>query len=88
VGALSGPLVRGYALDALRAAPDALRAAPGKDVPDAAAALEWLAAALGAKAHRSPATGLGERVRFEGPYAGGTGLAIGDGLVQAGVYAR
>lgn len=79
--ALSGPLVRGYALDALR---EGRRA--GAPAPEDA--LDWLGDAIASPARRAPSVGLGERVHFEGPRAGGTGLAVGEHLVQAGVYGR
>jgi ARG/rhodanese/phosphatase superfamily protein len=79
--ALCGPLVRGYALEALRAGDAGARA------PSAQDARAWLRDALGTAVRRAPAVGLGERVHFDGAHAGGTGLAVGDHLVQVGVYA-
>ena len=78
--AVAGPLVRGYALDALRAP------AGRTPAPTAEDALDWFGDAVATAAHRAPATGLGERVHFQGPRASGTGLAVGDHLVQVGVY--
>ena len=74
--ALHAPLVRGYALDAVR------RGARGP-VPSVADARGWLASALDAEVARAPAPGLGERVRT----AAGTGLAVGGELVQLSLYA-
>lgn len=77
---LAGPLMRGYALDALR------RGKPSPP-PVAGEAREWLMSALSAPAERSPARGLGERLRFQTRIAGGTALSVEGHLVQACVYA-
>ncbi len=74
--ALHGPLVRGYALDAVR------RGGRGS-APSVDDARAWLAAALDAAVARVPAPGLGDRVRSER----GTGLAVGGELVQLSLYA-
>ena len=59
--ALHGPLVEGYALDAIEHVTDerAARAAVDRDVADA-----FIASVLGAPRRRRPAVGLGEDVRF------------------------
>lgn len=74
--ALHGPLVRGYALDAVR------RGGRGP-APTVADARDWLAGALDAALARVPAPGLGDRVRTDS----GTGLAVGGELIQLSLYA-
>lgn len=74
--ALHAPLVRGYALDAIRRGE---REAP----PSAADARQWLARRLEAEVARGPSNGLGERIRTDA----GTGLAVGGELIQLSVYA-
>ena len=76
--ALHVPLVRGYALDAVRRG-----SAHREEAPSTADARAWLARRLDARVDRVPATGLGDRVRT----GAGTGLAVGGELIQLSVYA-
>ena len=80
--ALHGPLVQGYALDAL----DRESAGPG-DPPSADAATEFLLGALGADLRSGPTVGAGRSLHFESDRTAGTGLAVDDELVQLSVYA-
>ncbi len=76
---LHGPLVQGYALDALEAndAP-----APSTDEVQA-----WLGRALAAPVAEGDGIGLGRDVRFETPAAAGAGLVSGTELVQLTAFA-
>ena len=76
---LHGPLVRGYALDALEAA--------DSPVPDAADARGLMELALGAPTRREPAVGAGERVRFAEGEVVGSALSAEDELVQLTAFA-
>jgi hypothetical protein len=73
--ALHGPLVRGYALDALR------RPAEG-DTASLEDAQAWLASLAQSTLATAPAPGAGERIRT----ATGTGLVVDGELVQLSVY--
>lgn len=72
--ALHGPLVRGYALDALEAP-----AAPAPSLEDAQA---FLGRVLTARLSHRDGIGAGRDVRFAEPHLGGSGLVAGDELVQ------
>ncbi|MEA2126969.1 MAG: hypothetical protein QOI80_3751, partial [Solirubrobacteraceae bacterium] len=74
--ALHAPLVRGYALDAVR------RGRPGP-TPTADAARDWLERMSAAPVASAPAPGLGERIRTPA----GTGLAADGELIQLSLYA-
>ena len=72
--ALHGPLVQGYALDALECG-------DGAD-PDVTAAEEFLARVLGARVTEHDGIGLGRDLRFAERLVAGAGLLAGDELVQ------
>ena len=72
--ALHGPLVRGYALDALTT--------PTPDVPPVAAVQAWLDAVLASTPVRRPTPGAGEALHFATPVAQGSGLAHRGELLQ------
>ena len=78
--ALHGPLLQGYALDALEV-PDA--PAPSVDAVQA-----WLDRVLGAPAVERDGIGFGRDVRFAAPVAAGSGLVSGSELVQLTAFAR
>ena len=71
---LHGPLVQGYALDALEA-----REAPA---PSVDAVQDWLDRVLASPVTESDGIGLGRDVRFDGGAATGAGLVSGTELVQ------
>lgn len=71
---LHGPLVQGYALDAI----EHRRAQP----PSKGEAEGFLTLALDNRAERSPSIGLGMDLRFEGNGSEGSGLVVGEELVQ------
>jgi hypothetical protein len=79
--ALHGPLVQGYALDALEVG-DAIAPADGE------IAQEFLDAALGASVSQSDGIGLGRDIRFTDKNVGGAGLVAGDELVQLTAFAE
>jgi hypothetical protein len=79
--ALFTPLVRGYALDALGRTTDASVTVSPSD------AETFLREALTAPVRERASAGLGRALHFERGSAGGTGLAVGDELVQLSVYA-
>lgn len=74
--ALHVPLVRGYALDAIR------RGERG-ETPTTTDARAWLARMLDAEVALVPSTGLGDRLRTDAS----TGLAVGGELIQLSAYA-
>ena len=73
-GDLHGPLVQGYALDAIEA--------PGQSEPNRGDAEGFLSLALDNPAHRRPSVGIGVHLAFEGNGSEGSGLAVGEELVQ------
>jgi hypothetical protein len=75
---LHGPLVRGYALDALEAVSEA-GPAPSPSLDCACAFVERLAATC---VSQHDGIGLGRDARFAGPGLIGAGLVAGDELVQ------
>ncbi len=77
---LHGPLLQGYALDALEVAE-----APAPSVDEVQA---WLDGVLAAPVTESDGIGLGRDVRFEAPAAAGAGLVSGTELVQLTAFAR
>jgi hypothetical protein len=79
--ALFTPLVRGYALDALDRATDAPVTVSRDD------AETFLRGALTAPVRERASAGLGRALHFETGHTGGTGLAVGDELIQLSVYA-
>ncbi len=79
--ALHGPLVGGYALDALSSSASTA-ARPERAHVDA-----FLAGVLGGSTRRSRAVGIGESVAVASPTGGGTGLIVEDELVQLCAYA-
>ncbi len=79
-GSLHGPLVRGYALDALDNA--------GADAPSLEAAEEFLADALDGTVHQEDRLGLGEQIQCVGTSTGGTGVAWGGELIAASVFSE
>ena len=79
--ALFGPLVQGYALDALA------QAGRGRaSAPSARDAMAFLGDALDAQATTGATAGLGESVRFDTGRTAGTGLVVDGELVQVSVY--
>ncbi len=77
---LHGPLVQGYALDALEA---------GGDGPvDEGAVDAFLAAVLGARVSEHDGIGLGRDVRFTDRGVGGSGLVAREELVQVTAFAE
>lgn len=76
---LHGPLLRGYALDALEASPG--------PVPGEADARGLVDLALGARTRREPAVGAGERMRFAEGDVVGSALAADGELVQLTAFA-
>ena len=81
--ALHGPLVQGYALDALEAATDgAPPAAPSLDEARA-----FVAALAGTRVTQHDGIGLGRDARFTGAGVAGAGLVAGDELVQLTAFA-
>jgi hypothetical protein len=80
--ALHGPLVQGYALDALEVC-------GGQAAPSVEDAQAWLdQAVLGAVTRERDGVGLGREVRSESAGATGAGLVEGDELVQLSAFAR
>jgi hypothetical protein len=77
---LHGPLLQGYALDALEA--------PEVDPPSIEDAREFLALLLRAPLHPEPAVGMGEGVRFDFGGLAGTGLACGEETVTLTAFAN
>jgi len=77
---LHGPLVQGYALDALEA-----DEAPAPSVDEVQA---WLDRVLGSPVSESDGIGLGRDVRFSGDVATGAGLVSGTELVQLTAFGR
>jgi hypothetical protein len=73
--ALQGPLVQGYALDALEAQDAAL---PAPSIDDAHEFIELL---LATSVTRAPAVGIGEGLRFDFSTLAGTGLTLDGELV-------
>lgn len=71
-------LVRGYALEALDAAPQE---------PNPLSVMMFLDAALSARQTRTPTPGLGEAVALEGRSVTGGGLAYGREIVQLSAFA-
>lgn len=78
--ALHGPLLHGYALDALEA--DVPAAPPSVD--DAKAFLERI---VTARVSERDGIGLGRDVRFSEPGLGGAGLVAGNELIQLTAFA-
>jgi hypothetical protein len=76
--ALFSPLVRGYCLDALEATAGATPADPEP----------FLAGLRDARVQRRPGVALGDTLSVVGAGVGGTGLAVGDELVQLSVFAE
>ena len=72
---LHGPLLRGYALDALDATPAA-------SAPDPETAEEFLERVTAARISEHDGIGLGRDVRFADAAVAGAGLVAGDELVQ------
>jgi hypothetical protein len=81
---LHGPLVQGYALDALEARTEGASAPPPSS-GEARAFVEQIAAA---RVSRHDGIGRGIDVRFAGPGASGAGLVAGDELVQLTAFAE
>lgn len=81
--ALHGPLVQGYALDALEVGPTI--APVEARLEDAQ---ELLDAALGARVTQHDGIGLGRDIRFTDRHVGGSGLVAGDELVQLTAFAE
>jgi hypothetical protein len=79
---LHGPLVRGYALDALEAASEG--AAPPPSLDEAHAFVERLATT---RVSQQDGIGLGRDARFARPGLNGAGLVAGDELVQLTAFA-
>ena len=75
--ALHGPLVEGYALDAIEHVTDERPPAP----PSIADVDAFIASVLGAPRRRRPAVGLGEDVRFASRAASGAALEVDGTLV-------
>ena len=81
--ALHGPLVQGYALDALEAATDgAPPAAPSLDEAHA-----FVTELAGTRVTQHDGIGLGRAARFTGAGVAGAGLLAGDELVQLTAFA-
>ena len=76
--ALHGPLVQGYALDALEA--------PSAPAPSVEEARGLLAVLADAPTAQREAIGLGRDVRFDLPGIGGTGLVVDDELIQLSAF--
>ncbi len=79
--ALFAPLVQGYALDG-RDGPMTL------EPPSTEDAEAWLAGIAATVVTTGDAVGIGRRVHFTAPRAGGTGLAHDEELIQLSVYAH
>jgi hypothetical protein len=77
--ALHGPLLHGYALDALEADVDT--------VPSVEDASAFLARILSSRVSQRDGVGLGRDVRFSEPGLGGAGLVAADELVQLTAFA-
>ena len=77
---LHGPLVQGYALDALERR--------GRSVPDVADAQDWLDRTLTAPVTEQDGIGMGRDVRFDAPGTAGAGLVRGMELVQLTAFAE
>jgi hypothetical protein len=82
---LHGPLVQGYALDALEALEAASAGATPPPSPDAAHA--FVARLAATRVSRHDGVGLGLDVRFSSPGLTGAGLVSGDELVQLTAFA-
>ena len=80
---LHGPLVQGYALDALE-----VPAALAPVTPSLDDARDFLALLLGGQAVRDPNVGLGDTLRFAFGGLAGTGLAVDDELVALTAFAH
>ena len=78
--ALHGPLVQGYALDALEAGD-----APTPSVNEAAGFLERV---MAARVSEHDGIGIGRDVRFTELGLGGAGLVAGDELIQLTAFAE
>ena len=72
---LFGPLVQGYALDAIEAEEDAV-------APSLGEGSGFVSLVLGTEATRGKSLGLGEDLRFAADGVAGAGLATDGGLVQ------
>jgi ARG/rhodanese/phosphatase superfamily protein len=81
--ALHGPLVQGYALDALESTGTIDPPSPSPDD-----ACEFLALLLGAATTPTPAVGLGNGLQFEFGDLAGTGLAVDSELVTLTAFAQ
>jgi hypothetical protein len=81
--ALHGPLVQGYALDALEATADLAPPAPSGDD-----ARDFVALLLSAPVAPTPAVGLGEGLRFDFGGLAGTALAHERELVTATAFTK
>jgi hypothetical protein len=81
---LHGPLVQGYALDALEAASDGAPSAP----PSAGEAEAFVARLAATRVTHHDGLGLGRDVRFGSAWATGAGLVCGDELVQLTAFAE
>ena len=80
---LHGPLVQGYALDALE-----VPAALAPVTPSLDDARDFLALLLGGQAVRNPNVGLGDSLRFAFGGLAGTGLAVDGELVTLTAFAH
>jgi hypothetical protein len=78
------PLLNGYCLDALDRPTTGTAGHPA--TPELAG--EFLEAVCSAGAQRARAVGAGENLAFTGAKVGGTGLAVGDELVQLTAFAE
>lgn len=81
--ALHGPLVQGYALDALEAATDGAPAEP----PSLDMARAFVAELAATRVTQHDGIGLGRDARFTGAGATGAGLLTGDELLQLTAFA-
>jgi hypothetical protein len=80
---LHGPLVQGYALDALEVADTLAPVTPSLDD-----ARDFLALLLGGQAVRNHNVGLGDTLRFAFGGLAGTGVAVDDELVTLTAFAH
>lgn len=76
---LHGPLLQGYALDALQA--------PEADPPSLEDARDFIALLLRAPLQVQPSIGMGESVSFDFGGLAGTGLAVGEEMVTLTAFA-
>ena len=76
---LHGPLVQGYALDALERR--------GRSVPSVSDAQDWLDRTVTAPVTEQDGIGMGRDVRFEAPGTAGAGLVRGMELIQLTAFA-